>query len=44
MCGIAGVLQAGDRPADAAVLEAMAAALAHRGPSVVHVLADVALL
>lgn len=40
MCGIAGVLQAGDRPADAAVLEAMAAALAHRGPDQSGVVVD----
>ncbi len=39
MCGIAGVLQAGDRPVDAPVLEAMAAALAHRGPDQSGVLA-----
>lgn len=39
MCGIAGVLQAGDRPVDAAVLEAMVAALAHRGPDQSGVLA-----
>jgi len=32
MCGIAGILRAGDAPVDTGELRAMAAALAHRGP------------
>lgn len=32
MCGIAGIVQAGDRPVDCQVLEAMTASLQHRGP------------
>jgi len=32
MCGIAGLIEAGDRPLDRRLLEAMATALAHRGP------------
>ena len=38
MCGICGLYDfGGDRPADAATIEAMTAALAHRGPDDVGV-------